>query len=455
MSEGYSTQKLAGWGRMNPGECRVARPEKRRNAVETFLSDDAGTLCPRGLGRSYGDASVNTGGRVLDMTRQDRLLAFDETRGVVECEAGVSLATLIDAFLPIGFFLPVSPGTKFVTVGGAIANDIHGKNHHAAGTFGQFVDEFTLLTPAGETLVCSPEQNRDVFWATVGGVGLTGLILTAKVRLQRVSSAWINVDYYKSRDLDDVLGAMAESDDRYTYSVAWVDCMAKGASLGRSVLMRGDHATPAQLSGARAERPFEVKRGFPKAIPFDFPGFVLNPLSIRAFNEVLYAKFKTEQGKIVDYDTYFYPLDSIHHWNRMYGKHGFAQFQATLPPESKQGLVQLLEKLSGERRASFLAVLKCFGEGNPGLLSHPMKGFTLTLDIPNASGLPQFLKELDRILLDHGGRLYFAKDCASDAATIAAMYPRLPEFREIQRRLDPQGKMSSDLARRLGLVETA
>ncbi len=440
---------------MNPGECRVARPEKRRNAVATFLAEDAGTLCLRGLGRSYGDAAVNTGGRVLDMTRQDRMLSFDEARGVVECEAGASLAALIDAFLPRGFFLPVSPGTKFVTVGGAIANDIHGKNHHAAGSFGQFVEELTLLTPLGETLICSPEQHREEFWATVGGMGLTGLILSAKVRLQRVSSAWINVDYYKSRDLDDVLATMADSDDRYTYSVAWVDCMAKGASLGRSILMRGDHATPAQLSGKRAERPFEVKQGFPKAIPIDFPNFVLNPLSIRAFNEVFYAKHRTSQGNIVDYDNYFYPLDGIHSWNRMYGKGGFAQFQATLPPESKQGLVKLLEKLSGERRASFLAVLKCFGEGSPGLLSHPMKGFTLTLDIPNASGLPQFLKDLDRILLDHGGRLYFAKDCASDAATIAQMYPRLPEFRAIRQRLDPNGRMSSDLARRLGLVEKA
>lgn len=438
---------------MNPGECRVARPEKRRNAIATFLAEDGGSIIPRGLGRSYGDPAVNTGARVLDMTRQDRFIGFDEARGVVECEAGVSLATLIDVFLPRGFFLPVSPGTKFVTVGGAIANDIHGKNHHVAGSFGQFVEELTLLTPTGETLVCSPEQHREVFWATVGGVGLTGLILSAKVRLQRVSSAWINVDYYKSRDLDDALATMADSDDRYVYSVAWVDCLASGSSLGRSVLMRGNHAAAAELSGDRARNPFTVKKPMAKAVPFDFPGFVLNPLSIRAFNELFYGMHKTVQGKIVDYDSYFYPLDSIHHWNRLYGKHGFAQFQATLPMESRAGLVKLLEKLSGEKRASFLAVLKVFGEGSPGLLSHPMRGYTLTLDIPNANGLPQFLRELDRIVLDFGGRLYFAKDCASDAATVAQMYPRLGEFREIQQRLDPQGRMSSDLARRLGLME--
>lgn len=440
---------------MNPGECRVYRPEKHRNTVEAFLEPGEGTIIPRGLGRSYGDPAVNTGGRVLDMTRQDRLIAFDAVRGVVECEAGVSLATLIEAFLPQGFFLPVSPGTKFVTVGGAIANDIHGKNHHLAGSFGQFVESLTLLTPTGEQLICSPEENREIFWATVGGMGLTGLILTARVRLQRVSSAWISVDYYKSRNLEDSLATMADSDDRYTYSVAWVDCLASGGSLGRSVLMRGNHATPAQLSGARAQNPFQVGKPRAKSIPVDFPGFVLNPLSIRAFNELFYAKHRTSQGKIIDYDTYFYPLDGIHHWNRMYGKHGFAQFQATLPPESQQGLVKILEKLSSERRASFLAVLKCFGEGSPGLLSHPMKGYTLTLDIPNAGGLQDFLKELDRILLDHGGRLYFAKDAASDAATIEKMYPRLPEFREIQRRLDPEGRLSSDLARRLGLVEAA
>jgi decaprenylphospho-beta-D-ribofuranose 2-oxidase len=455
VSEAFSTQQLSGWGRMNPDECRVFRPEKYRNAVETFLAPDGGSIIPRGLGRSYGDPSVNGGGRVLDMTRQNRMLAFDETRGVVECEAGVSLEALIEAFLPRGYFLPVSPGTKFVTVGGAIANDIHGKNHHVAGSFGQFVEELTLLTPTGETLVCTPEQNSDVFWATVGGVGLTGLILTAKVRLKPVPSAWISVDYYKSRDLDDALATMADSDDRYIYSVAWVDCLASGSSLGRSVLMRGNHATLDQLGGERAARPYHVKHPMTKTVPFDFPGFVLNPLSMRAFNEAIWAVHKTQNGTLVDYDKYFYPLDSVHHWNRGYGKKGFAQFQATLPPQSKQGLVKLLEKLSGEKRASFLAVLKCFGDGNPGLLSHPMKGYTLTLDIPNAAGLPEFMKDLDRILLDYGGRLYFAKDSLSDAATIEKMYPRLPEFRAIQKRLDPQGRLSSNLARRLGLVEGA
>jgi len=441
---------------MNPSDSEVFRPEKAREASAVFLEDAGTSIIPRGLGRSYGDPAMNGGGRVLDMSRQNRFIAFDEAAGVLHCQAGASLGEIIDAFLHRGFFLPVSPGTKFVTVGGAIANDIHGKNHHAVGSFSNFVEAFTLLTPTGEQLCCSPTEHSDVFWATVGGTGLTGLILDAKIRLQRVQSAYISVDYYKSRDLDDALATMHASDARYAYSVAWVDCLASGARLGRSVLMRGNHAAPAQLSVANAHTPFQVRKARAKAVPIDFPGFVLNPLSIRAFNEVFYARHTNAVEKIVDYDTYFYPLDSIHAWNRLYGKRGFAQYQATLPPESAAGLVRLLEQLSGSRRASFLAVLKCFGDGGPGLLSHPMRGYTLTLDIPNHDdGLTDFLRNLDRILLDHGGRLYFAKDCSASPETIRQMYPRLGEFQEIQRRLDPERRLSSDLARRLHLVEGA
>jgi decaprenylphospho-beta-D-ribofuranose 2-oxidase len=451
MSEPFKREALAGWGRMDPQECRHYRPE-RLAAIRELLNEDAiPHVIARGLGRSYGDPAVNGGGGVLNMTRLNRMIAFDAESGLLECEAGVSLAEIIEVFLPRGWFLPVTPGTKFVTLGGAIANDVHGKNHHADGAFGNFVEELALLTQAGETLTCSLSENEDVFRATLGGAGLTGIILSAKIRLIPVETAWISVDYRRAENLDDALAAMADSDSEYKYSVAWVDCLAKGGELGRSVLMRGNHAEAGMLDSRQREKPLEAPGKRAKPVPVDFPGFVLNPLSIKAFNTCFYATHPDRKGAIIDYNRYFYPLDSIQNWNRMYGKNGFVQYQATLPFESRKGLVHLLEKLSASRRASFLAVLKCFGEKGSGMLSHPIPGYTLTLDIPNRRGLIPFLRELDGILLDAGGRLYLAKDAAALPETIAAMYPELDRFRDVCRRLDPAGRLSSSMARRLGL----
>lgn len=452
MAEVSREQSLSGWGGMNPEPCAVFRPERRRALRELIACKILPTTLARGLARSYGDTAVNGDGGVIDMTRLNRMIAFDAETGVLECEAGVSLVEIIEVFLPRGYFVPVTPGTKYVTVGGAIANDVHGKNHHGDGTFCEFVESFDLLLPSGDVLTCSKSDNADVFWATAGGIGLTGIIVTARLRLLPVESAWISADYTRCTDLEHALEAMAATDSAHKYSVAWVDCLARGANLGRSVLMQGDHASPRQLSGARRSRPFAVKKGLPKAVPFPCPQFVLNPAAVTAFNKAFYALHPTAIGKIVDFDSYFYPLDAIQHWNRLYGRRGFAQYQATLPFESKQGLVKILERLSESRRASFLAVLKTFGDQNPGLLSHPMKGYTLTLDIPNHGGLTPFLHELDRILLEYGGRLYLAKDAVAKPETIAAMYPRLDEFREIRKRLDPRGVLVSSMARRLGIV---
>lgn len=454
MGEPFVSKSLTGWGRMGPQTCHVYRPEKPR-LIEVILQDPAQPYyIARGLGRSYGDTSVNEGGGVIDFSRLNRMIQFDAPTGVLECEAGVSLAEILETFLPRGFFLPVTPGTKFVTVGGAIANDVHGKNHHRDGTFGCFVLDFNLCTPRGQVLRCSPEQNGDLFWATIGGIGLTGVILTARVRLQRVQSAYILVDYHKSRDLEDALSTMDATDDQYQYSVAWVDCLARGKSLGRCVLMRGNHAEPAQLPGRIAGAPFDVPTRRKCNVPIDCPGFLLNPLHIRAFNGLFYSFYRSIEGEIIDYDRYFYPLDRIHNWNRLYGKRGFVQYQATLPPDGAKGLVALLERLGTEGRGSFLGVLKRFGDANPGLLSHPMKGYTLTLDIPNRDGLVPFLRGLDRILLDHGGRLYLAKDAVALPETVAAMYPRLEQFREIKGRVDPDNRLSSSMARRLGIAGT-
>ena len=448
----YVKQRIAGWGGWPRVECPVFRPEKRRGVAEVLADGGLPHYIARGLGRSYGDVSVNPGGGVINTTRLDRMLSFDEKAGVLECEAGVSLGAILDTFVPRGWFLPVTPGTKFVTVGGAIANDVHGKNHHVDGSFGEHVDRFTLLTPAGAVLPCSPTENADVFWATVGGVGLTGFVLTAAVRLQPISSAYIKVDYRQCGNIDAALAAIRETDDQYKYSVAWVDCIAKGKKLGRSVLMSGDHIAGKDLP-VQYGHALSVPRKFQPNVPFNLPGFLLNPLFIGSFNSFFYAVHPSKQGQVVDYDSYFYPLDKIHNWNRGYGKNGFSQYQATFPHAGVEGLVKLLEKLSASGRASFLAVLKRMGPGSKGLLSHPIDGWTLTLDIPVKSGLAPFLTECDELVAKYGGRLYTAKDASTRADVFAAMYPRLAEFQTIKAKLDPEGKLSSRLARRCGIVE--
>lgn len=448
--ESLATQKLSGWGRYPVQECQVCRPEKRRAVSEALASPNVKNWIARGLARSYGDTAINGGGGVIDFTRLNRMIAFDPDTGVLECEAGVSLAEILDVFVPRGFFPAVLPGTKFVTVGGAIANDIHGKNHHRDGSFSQFVDEFQLLTAKGDILVCSRESNADVFWATVGGIGLTGVILTAKIRLRRVETAYCTVDYVRTKSLEDTLAAIDESDERYQYSVAWVDCIARGASLGRSVLMRGNLATPDLLT--RVSKPLQLVNKREKTVPVDFPNFVLNPLSIRAFNTMFYALHPSASAKIVDFNTYFCPLDSIHHWNRMYGARGFTQYQVTFPLQSIRGLVELLEKASRSSRASFLAVLKRMGPSGSGLLSFPCSGYTITLDFAMRPDLVPFLRDLDRGVLEHGGRLYCAKDVVTLPETFAAMYPNLDAFRNIKARLDPDNKFSSTMSRRLGIT---
>ena len=445
----FAVQRLSGWGRFPVEECHVCRPEKRREVAPILRSGQERHYISRGLGRSYGDAAINGGGGVLDYSRLNRMLSFDEQTGLLECEAGVSLAEILDTFVPRGFFPSVLPGTKFVTVGGAIANDVHGKNHHRDGSFSRFVESIQLLSASGEILTCSPAVSSEVFWATVGGIGLTGVILTARIQLQRVESAYVVVDRLRTRNIEESLAAFAESDERYQYSVAWVDCLARGASLGRSVLMRGNHAVRSAVPGAE---PFRTQRKRQKTVPFDFPSLALNPLTMKAFNTFIYGTYSSAQGKLWSYDRYFCPLDSVHHWNRMYGKRGFTQYQVTFPLESTRGLIDLLEKVSGTSCASFLAVLKRMGPGGPGLLSYPSEGYTITLDFPVHKDLQPFLLELDKGVLQYGGRLYCAKDAMTIPETFAAMYPRLDEFREMKARLDPENVFSSSMARRLKIV---
>jgi FAD/FMN-containing dehydrogenase len=450
--EGSVVADLSGWGRFPVESCRLFRPEKPSHLPSILDSPESASYIARGLGRSYGDAALNREGGVISFIRLNRFLAFDPGSGVLECEAGVSFEEILRYFLPRGYFLPVTPGTKFVTLGGAIASDIHGKNHHRVGTISRFVLDLRLLTPGGEILTCSREENPDVFRATLGGMGLTGLVLSARIRLQPVETAYVLVDYGKARNVDEALTRMEESDHRYEYSVAWIDCLAAGRSLGRSVLMRGNPALRSDVP-ARIPDPLAVRRSLRFSIPFDFPSWGLNRATVGAFNAAFYRKHSDETGRLVDFDTYFYPLDSIRDWNRMYGRRGFVQYQVVFPMStSRVGLIDLLEKFRSSERVSFLAVLKRFGDPDEGLLSFPLSGYTLTLDLPVQDGLFSFLREMDQVVIRHGGRLYLAKDAVTTAESFAAMYPHLEEFRKVRERLDPGSRLTSSLARRVGIV---
>ena len=457
---GRSSEAPCGQGTESPPESsptspshvpRAATSSAKRNARPPATpAIDHPTVIARGLGRSYGDSSLNPAGVILQQ-RLDRMLDFDPTRGLLTCEAGVSLADIIHVCLPQGWFLPVTPGTKFVTVGGAIAADVHGKNHHRDGSFGRFVEGFTLLMADGRRRMCRPDgEAADLFWATVGGMGLTGIITDVALRLRPVRSGWMDVQYSQTRNLDETLHAFTQ-DHLHTYSVAWVDCLADGPALGRSVMMRGEHADP--LPGEA--HPLRPRKKSQKAVPFTAPSWLLNRRSISAFNTLFYERHATREAR-VDYDSYFYPLDGIAGWNRLYGKHGFVQFQAWLPPAtSGPGLRALLSAIGRSGYPPFLAVMKSCGPAGRGVLSFLDVGHTLALDLPVRRGLLQWLPQLDRILLDHGGRLYLAKDATMSAATFAAMYPRAPEFREIKRRIDPAGRFASTQSRRVGLTPAA
>ena len=444
-----ATKRIAGWGRVPVEECVLFRPEKQHEHVEIVKNEP--TLLARGLGRAYGDAALNPHATVLQ-ERLNRFLSFDEETGVLECEGGVSFTDIIDLFRSRGWFLPVTPGTKYVTVGGAIACDIHGKNHHVAGAFSEFVLSFDLLTASGDVLLCSREENAEAFWATVGGLGLTGIILRARFRLKRISSAYVAVEYQRVNNLDSALESF-QDDAAYEYSVAWIDCLATGSALGRAVLMRGNHARPEQLATPQARaNPLHLPDKKPKGVPLDFPDFVLNPFSIKAFNAAYFATHATKNAA-VDFNTFFYPLDAVENWNRIYGARGFIQYQVALPYEtSREALVQLLEKISGSGHASFLAVLKTFGKAGPAPLSFPFAGHTLALDIPWTPELPAFVAELDAITLRHKGRVYLAKDALLSAESFRAMYPRFEEWRAIKNKLDPEEKFASALSKRLRIT---
>ncbi len=388
---------------------------------------------------------------MINTLRFDKILSFDEQQGIITCQSGLLLSDLLQVIVPRGWFLPVTPGTKFITVGGAVASDVHGKNHHVDGSFSRHVVAMTVLTGLGHVMECSPSQNTDLFQATCGGMGLTGLIMVVKFRLKKIETSYIKQKQIKAENLEEAMVLFAEYSD-YTYSVAWIDCLKSGSRFGRSILMLGEHASESEVSSSRKK--LTSKNRSLLSVPFSFPSFVLNEWSVRAFNAFYYAK---NLQKVIDntvhYDSFFYPLDSILNWNRIYGRRGFVQYQFVLPLKaSREGLKTILSRINKMGMGSFLAVLKLFGEQDD-LISFPMKGYTLALDFPMKAGLMDFLDELDEIVADFGGRIYLSKDARMKKEIFWDTYPRAAEFKAILKKYDPDNRYISNLSQRLMLKD--
>lgn len=446
---------LSGWGRTQKVCSNVFEIQSSPNSdgVTPILSDiNTRLVIPRGLGRSYGDAAQVAGGTVIiqkdDIANSDLDEKFNLT-----VSGGTSLDAIMKKYIPLGYFVPVSPGTRYVTVGGAIAADIHGKNHHLDGSFADHVHSMKLIAPTG-TYELTPSTHPEIFWATAGGMGLTGIITEATIDMIPIETSYIKMETRRTQDLDELLTVMLDSDSDFRYSVAWIDCLAKGSSMGRSVLTRGDHATLDMLSGKERANPRKYNPSTRLVAPPWFPPNILNPLSVRAFNEIWFRKApKLRENQIVPLSSFFHPLDGVRGWNRVYGHNGFLQYQFVVPDGQEESLRTILEKISKAGVASFLAVLKRFGPESKGILSFPKPGWTLALDIPIGSPtLSALLDELDTDVLQANGRLYLAKESRASSETIRAMYPRLDEFAQIKASLDPEFRIVSDLSRRLRLT---
>lgn len=438
---------ISGWGNYPAGNADLYRPEKYHQLMGLKSS-----VIPRGLGRSYGDASLNFGRSILLMERLNRMLEFDGRTGILRAEAGVTLEEILDVFVPRGWFLPVTPGTKFVTLGGSIACDVHGKNHHVDGTLGSHVKELELILANGIKVLCSPKKEPNLFWATVGGMGLTGIISEVTLQLIPIETGYMVAQYYPTGDLDETLCSLEDKDKDEKYSVAWIDCLAGGKKMGRSILMNAHHAMPEEIS-SKKEDLLHIGKRRQRSLPFNFPSFVLNSTTIKLFNSLYYSwQSSKKEPLLIDYDSYFYPLDSIAHWNRLYGKRGFVQYQFVVPSKNaRESLKVILEELSQSKRASFLAVLKRFGGEGKGMLSFPREGYTLALDIPVSKGLFPFLDTIDELVLKYEGRVYLAKDARVSPECFRAMYPRYQEWLRTKTEVDPECQFSSTLCRRLGM----
>ena len=438
---------LTGWGQFPKIKTSVSRPRDVNALIESLKMGDA---IARGNGRSYGDSSISHT-NTIQMAHFNRMLSFDQHSGQLVVEAGVMLSDIIDTFLQCGWFPAVTPGTKFVTIGGMIAADVHGKNHHRDGSFGAFVDWIDLLGPSGIVQRCSRKDNPNLFNWTVGGMGLTGIIVRAAIRLRSVETGWIKQRTIAAANISEAI-ELFESSLNINYSVAWIDCMQRGRHLGRSLIMLGEHARLDDLENSNRQNVYPRARSKNIYLPLNFPSWVLNKYSVKAFNNLYYRKGQLSLGEhLIDCNKFFYPLDRILGWNKVYGRNGFAQFQCVIPLEkSIEGITALLNEISKSKCGSFLSVLKRLGvqESN---FSFPMEGYTLALDFPVNQKTLDLMKRLDKISIKYGGRFYLAKDSRMSRETLEKSDLRLPHYHRLRDELDLSNKFSSAQSERLGI----
>ena len=409
-------QKVSNWGNFPVVE-KEMRSEDSLAKIQEYVRNHH-EIIARGNGRCYGDAALAE--NIFSTKRLNKFISFDRLNGIIECESGVLLSEVLEVIIPQGYFLYVTPGTKYITVGGAIASDVHGKNHHAEGCFSEYVLEFSLLNENGEVLNCSRSENADKFWATIGGMGLSGIILSAKFKLKNIETSFIRQERIKAENLEEIFRLFDESES-WTYNVAWIDCLQKGENLGRSILMRGEHAFKHELPLNLQNNLLQLQKKISPKIPFFFPGFVLNNLTVKLFNFLYFKKQSKKMVKnIVHFEDFFYPLDVVTDWNRIYGKNGFIQYQLVLPKATgKEGMKEILETIAGSGNGSFLAVLKLFGKANEEAYnSFPIEGYTLALDFKMNAKLKNLVEKLDKIVESYGGRIYLTKDSMSKPSLV-------------------------------------
>ncbi|HLG33349.1 MAG TPA: FAD-binding oxidoreductase [Bacteroidia bacterium] len=439
--------EIANWGNYPRVEAEEIYFESPSELAQNISSHDS--LIARGMGRCYGDSSL--GETVASTLHFNKITALDLEQGIITCHAGATLVEILNIIIPKGWFIPVSPGTKFITAGGAIAADVHGKNHHSEGSFSDHVLWFDIMMHDGTIVRCSKTENTELFHLTCGGMGLTGIILSVSFQLKKIETAKMRCEKIRATNLNEVMQMFDESSS-WTYSVAWIDCLAGGNAKGRSIMMRGEHATTAE---AGTKLPAEAKSGRKVTVPFYFPGFALNSFTVKTFNELYYHRAPKQIHKYISsFDSFFYPLDAILHWNKIYGRRGFTQYQCVLPLEtSKEGLNKILDRTGKNNMVSFLAVLKLFGDENENILSFPKKGYTLGLDFPLTKNIYSLLNELDAIVVDHGGRIYLAKDMRVNSETMKRMYPGYEKFTEGIRKYNPDFKFRSLQSDRTGITK--
>ncbi|RMF33994.1 MAG: FAD-binding oxidoreductase [Alphaproteobacteria bacterium] len=436
----WAKRRYSGWGRVLKAEGLLARPE-RASALPALVGDGRGPVAAVGALRSYGDAALVSGGRGVLTGRLDRILDFDPDRGLVRAEAGIPIADLVGTFVPKGWIPAVVPGTGFATLGGAIANDVHGKNHHLAGSFGAHVEEIELIGADGTARMITRDSDAELFAATLGGLGLTGIIRSARLRLTPAPAGFMDVRERRMTDLDNFLSGLSGSENSHV--VGWIDATATGPALGRGVLEEAEFA---------ADPPPARRKGRARRVPFDAPGALLSAPVVRLFNHFYYRRIPREgRQRLRPLHDFLFPLDRIHDWNRLYGKRGFYQFQCVLPEAQSESLRSMLEAIAGSGLASPLAVLKKLGAAGEGMMSFPRPGWTLAVDFPNRAAAAPLIARLEDMTLAAGGRIYFAKDALMRPGSVPQMYPELDRFRAVLARVDPGARFQTDLSRRLGI----